>query len=268
MECEIAEIRAGDGTSSPAVLRVPEGDPPFAGVVAVHGGMGARSESELVGYATTKLPAYLFQHGYAVLTADYRHPSLGLGEVDDIAAAYEFLCAHEGVDERRVALGGCSHGGVITYLASARIRPACVFVEEGQTDFIGGWELLQEWLRRSPRPLSEYLEMDVELWQELAERLGGLPHEVPDAYRDASPLAKAAHIQSPILIMTGDQEYLYHSLEMRDALAAAGRPCAFKLYEYASHAFLFEWKSFHAATRRALDDLLEFLDRYLQAPSP
>jgi len=239
MEPEILEITSPDGYKNNAVLKLPDGDGPFPGVVAIHGGMGSQTEEVLMDFARSEkyLPKRLVRQGYAVLISDYRHPSLTHLEVDDTIAAYHTLCAHPKVRADRVALCGTSHGGVCAIFAGMRIRPACIVAEEAATDLAYHYRLLHESIRAYPGELDGYIKLDKELWDELAGRLGGTPDEVPEAYEKASGHAQARKIQSPILIVSGNSEYLPHCLTMVAALLKAKKDCTFAMYENAPHGF-------------------------------
>jgi len=278
MTKEIIEVTSPDGTRNHGILVFPPGQPPFPGILAVHGGMGGWSEQELSLHASEKLPGRLAREGYAVLVCDYRHLSLGLGDVQDTVAAYRTLCADARIDAKRVALVGCSHGGVNSLLASTQIRPKCIVAEEAQSDFLEGWEILQDLVRRSSeplpphfkmdpglctsKPLAQYARMDQELWAELCGRLGGLPTEVPEAFIAVSPYTKVQQIHSPLLILSGDSNYRPSSVKMHGAMLGAGKICELRLYDNAPHAFLWNGASI-PATEEAFRDLCDFLRRHL-----
>ena len=263
MHIEVLEVVVNDGKRNKGVLVLPPGEGPFPGVVALHGGMGEWPEHDLKHYAIHLAGSLFPKHGYATLTADYRHPSLGLGDVQDIIAAYKTLCAHPKVDGKRVAVFGTSHGGIITLWASMQIRPKCIAVESCQTDVAGGYRILEDRVREHGEPLSNYLKTDLALWTEFAERMGGTPEEAPEAYAKASPCTRAAAIQSPLLILQGTDTNIPQATKMHEAMLEAGRHCELKMYDDAPHAFLEHMRDI-PATIEAQRDLFEFLDRYLK----
>jgi len=234
---ELLSIRAADGYVCQAVLQVPEGQGPFPGVVAIHGGMGSQPAAALMAIATSEneAPRHLVRDGYAVLTSDYRHPSLVDLEIDDTVAAYETLCRHPAVLADRVALCGTSHGGVCALYAGLRIAPACIVAEEAATDLAYRHETLYANVREQRGELEGYLKLDKELWDEFTARMGGPPSLVPEAYERASGHAQAANVRSPVLLLSGDADYLPHSLTMAAALLKAKKDCTCAFYRNAWH---------------------------------
>jgi dipeptidyl aminopeptidase/acylaminoacyl peptidase len=262
---KLVQITAPDGYSSPAVLEFPDGEGPFPGIVAVHWGMGGQPASILQKMVDTEwAPSReLVRRGYAVLTSDYRHPSHIDREVDDTVAAYRFLRDHPRVLKDKVALCGTSHGAVCALYAAMRIAPACVVAEEGATDLAYRYERVRELVEAHEGPLEGNLKLDKELWDELASRLGGSPSEVPYAYIQASAQARAAEIKSPVLIVSGDGEYLPHALEMYAALLKAGKECEFAFFKNAPHGFWWSRRNIPALAK-ADAKVFSFLEKYLK----
>jgi len=227
--------------------------------------MGDISENELLRCATGKGSpgACLVDEGYAVLASDYRHPSLGLGEVADTVAAYRVLCEHPEVDHTRVGMVGTSHGAVNSLLAALEVKPVCVVDEEGATDFAARYRILNEGLKELGDNLTDYHKLDKQLWDEFADRAGGTADEVPEAFEEASVHSKAAQFTFPVLIITGDSDFKPDCLRMHDALLAAGRDSTLRYYEGAPHAFW--WLRVDVPERREAErEILTFLARYLK----
>jgi dipeptidyl aminopeptidase/acylaminoacyl peptidase len=262
---EVIQIAAPDGYSSPAVLEFPEGEGPFPGVVAVHWGMGGQTAAILQKMIETEwAPSReLVRQGYAVLTSDYRHASHINLEVDDTIAAYEFLSSHPRVFKDRVAICGTSHGAVCAIYAGMRIAPACIVAEEGATDLAYRYERVYELIAEHEGPLKGNLKLDKELWDELAQRLGGSASEVPQAYVEASAHSQAEKINSPILIVSGDGEYLPHSLQMYAALLKAKKNCDFTFFRDAPHGFW--WSRRDIPALAGVDaKVFAFLEKFLK----
>lgn len=262
---QVIEIVAPDGFRSPAVLEFPEGDGPFPGVVALHWGMGGQTAAVMERMVNIeRAPSReLVRRGYAVLTSDYRHASHINKEIDDTIAAYEYLRNHPRVIKDKVALCGTSHGAVCAIYAGMRISPACIVAEEGATDLAYRYQKVYELVAANKGPLEGNLKLDKELWDELASRLGGTPAEVPEAYQRASAMAHAAEIKSPILIVTGDGEYLPHALQMYAALLKAKKDCDFAFFHDAPHGFW--WSRRKIAALAGVDEkIFAFLDKHLK----
>jgi dipeptidyl aminopeptidase/acylaminoacyl peptidase len=262
---EVIETVAPDGFRSPAILEFPQGEGPFPGVVAVHWGMGGQTAAIIEKMVNTEwAPSReLVRQGYAVLTSDYRHASHINLEIDDTIAAYEYLRNHPRVIKDKVALCGTSHGAVCSIYAGMRIRPACIVAEEGATDLAYRYERVQQLVKAHQGPLEGNLKLDKELWDELASRLGGTPSEVPDAYWKASAMARASEINSPILILAGDGEYLPHALEMYAALLKAKKECEFASFPKAPHGFWWSRRKIEALPG-ADEKVFAFLAKYLK----
>lgn len=239
MDPQIIEVTSEDGFRCKAALAVPEGDPPFPGILLVHGGMGNALESQLLDVVSSERLSgkHLLLEGYAVLASDYRHPSLGYGEVMDTVAAYLALRDHPSVDARRTAMVGTSHGAVNVMLAGTVVTPRCIVEEEGATDFAHRHRVLHDELTRAAEHLSDYQKLDKQLFDELAGRMGGTPDEVPGAYEAASGHSQADKFDCPVLIITGESEYQPNCVRMYEALVAAGKDCTLKVYEGAPHGF-------------------------------
>jgi len=265
MEPELIEVTSSDGRTCKGVLRLPEGEGPFPGVVAMHGGMGDQTDEELMAMATSEQnpPEHLIRHGYAVLAGDYRHRSHVHMEIDDTVAAYQALCTHPKVRADRVALLGTSHGAVCSIYAAMRVTPACLVAEEGATDLAYRYEVLYRTIRERNFSVDGYMQLDRELWDELAERLGGPPHIVPHAYEAASGAANAHRIHCPVLIVSGDGDYRPNCLTMAAALLQAGRDCELALYDDARHAFWW-FRAEIPAMAQADERIFAFLAKHLR----
>jgi dipeptidyl aminopeptidase/acylaminoacyl peptidase len=96
------------------------------------------------GGKSTRLPeaAMLAEHGYAVLVfesrrcADAGPLSLGYREVDDVAAALDYLAARPDVDSERIGIYGFSSAGATAVMAAARYPQLhAVIAEGGYGDF-------------------------------------------------------------------------------------------------------------------------------------
>jgi len=272
MTSQLLDIAAADGHVCHAVFELPDGRGPFPGVVAIHGGMGSQTADALMEIATSEkaAPRHLVRQGYAVLTSDYRHPSLVNLEIDDTIAAYDTLRRHPAVIADRVGLCGTSHGGVCALYAGMRIAPACIVAEEAATDLAYRHEVLSVSVREHQGELEGYLKLDKELWDEFAARMGGPPSLVRNAYERMSGHAQAAKIRSPVLLVSGDTDYLPHTLTMAAALLKANRSCEIALYRNAWHTFWWnraDIPAFAAADATVLAFLREHLKTGHAEPS-
>lgn len=189
-------------------------------VVQVHGGPTAHSEARISPFIQ-----YLTQAGFDVLDPNYRG-STGFGlafrekiketfwgglEQDDIRTGIEHLIREGIATPGRVGITGTSYGGYSSWCAITRwprdivaaAAPIC-----GMTDLVVDYETT----RPDLRPYSE-------------EMLGGTPSQVPERYRERSPVHFVANIKGALLIVQGARDPNVtpaNVREVRAALDAAG----------------------------------------------
>ncbi len=202
-------------------------------VVQIHGGPTAHSEDAFSAWIQACLAA-----GFAVLDPNYRG-STGFGlafreairkegwggiEQDDIRSGAEAVVARGIVPPGKVAVTGTSYGGYSSWCAATRwprrllaaAAPIC-----GMTDLVVDY--------RSTRPdLRPYIE----------EMLGGSPEQVPERYRERSPIHFVARIEARLLIVQGmnDPNVTPENLHaVEAALQAAGVPYETLLFADEGH---------------------------------
>jgi acetyl esterase/lipase len=177
---------------------------PRPAVVLIHGGgmwTGSRADMEH--------PAHqLARAGYVAFSVDYRLVDAVArchrwpAQLDDVQRAVRWVRAHAadyGIDPERVGAYGWSAGGQLAALlgtrdtrddtapmASYSSRVACVVDLAGDVDLA---------VYTQPPALHEVVAL-----------LGGTPHEVPERYRDASPLSWIDGRTAPFLVIHGDQD--------------------------------------------------------------
>lgn len=172
---------------------------PAAGtIVMVHGGPTSRSENRFNAQVQ-----YLASQGFNVLTPNYRG-STGFGfafqesikrdgwggmEQADIRAGIEALINTEIAEPGKVGVTGTSYGGYSAWCAITRYPRSLVAAAApvcGMTDLVVDYHTT----RPDLRPYSE-------------EMMGGSPEEVPDRYRERSPINFAQNIEGEVLIVQG-----------------------------------------------------------------
>jgi len=78
-------------------------------------------------------------------------------------------------------------------------------------------------------------------WESLAGDMGGWPYEIPDVYRDHSPLTKVKDITAPLLILHGEDDRTCPLLEagmLFSALRSQKKPVTWVRYPGESHGFI------------------------------
>jgi dienelactone hydrolase len=190
----------GPGGRIHALLRRPAGaHGPLPLVVEVHGGPTAHDADVFRAW-----PAAWVDHGFAVVQVNYRG-STGYGsawrdalesrvghvELEDVVAVRDHLVATGVADGDRVVLAGASWGGYLTLLGLGTYpdRWALGLATVPVADYVAAYEDEMEGLKAFDRSL-----------------FGGSPDEVPEKYRDASPLTYVDAVRAPVLILAGEND--------------------------------------------------------------
>ncbi len=203
-------------------------EPARGTVVYVHGGPTFHSEDKL----NTQIQ-FLVSQGFHVLDPNYRgstgfslafqesikEDGWGGREQDDIRTGIEALITAGLATPGRVGVTGTSYGGYSSWCAITRWPPEVVAAAPicGMTDLVVDYETT----RPDLRPYSE-------------EMLGGRPDQVPDRYRERSPIHAVGHIRGRLLIVQGMQDPNVTPENVRtvqEALEAAG--IAYELLPFA-----------------------------------
>jgi acetyl esterase/lipase len=195
-----------------------------------------------------------FSIDYRLVEASNEH-SRWPAQLDDAQLAVRWVrarAADYGVDAARVGAFGWSAGGQLAALLGAReardvaapwagysSRAACVVALAPDVD------------------LAAYTQPPA--MHEVVALLGGTPEEVPDRYRDASPLTWIDRRTAPFLVIHGDQDDVVPITQSRrlvTALRAAGVEVQYLELAGAGHNGL-EWSRIGPAT-------LAFCDKHLR----
>ena len=170
-------------------------------VVYVHGGPTWHSQD----WVNVQIQ-YLVSRGLNVLDPNYRGSTgfsrayreaikadgWGGREQEDIRAGIEALIAAGIARPGKVGITGTSYGGYSAWWAITHFPPEIVAAAApicGMTDLVVDYETT----RPDLRPLSE-------------EMMGGSPAQVPDRYRERSPLYAVGNIRGRLLIVQGIQD--------------------------------------------------------------
>ncbi|OLF16189.1 hypothetical protein BU204_17595 [Actinophytocola xanthii] len=198
-------------------LATPPGTGPWPAMFLVHGGPGTHDRD-----CYDPRVEVLTAAGFAVARVNYRGSTgygarwrrgfghrVGLAQLEDLAAVRRDLVAAGVVDPERVGLSGYSWGGYLALLGMG-VQP-------------GEWALAM-----AAFPIADYpaahrattpalREVDVELF-------GGTPDEVPQRYRDASPMSYVDNVCGPVLLVSSRTDERCPAEQVqRYATALAGR---------------------------------------------
>jgi dipeptidyl aminopeptidase/acylaminoacyl peptidase len=175
------------------------GDGPLPTVFAIHGGPHAADEDRFSAYRAVWLDA-----GFAVVHANYRGSTgygsswrdaiegrPGLTELEDIAAVHEWAVSSGLADPAKCVINGASWGGYLTLLAvgAQPKRWAVGVAGVPVADYVAAYEDEMEPLRAFDRAL-----------------FGGSPAELPDLYRECSPLTYVDDVTAPVLVLAGEND--------------------------------------------------------------
>jgi dipeptidyl aminopeptidase/acylaminoacyl peptidase len=195
----------GPGGRVHALLRRPvggDGQPlpgPLPLLVEVHGGPTAHDVDAFRAY-----PSAWVDHGFAVVQVNYRGSTgygsawrdaldtrVGHTELEDIVAVRDHVVAAGLADPERVVLNGGSWGGYLTLLGLGTYPDRWALGVAGVpvADYVAAYDDEMEALKAFDRSL-----------------FGGSPEEVPDKYRDSSPITYVDAVVVPVLILAGEND--------------------------------------------------------------
>ncbi|WP_294121400.1 alpha/beta fold hydrolase [Sphingomonas sp.] len=252
-------FRARDGLDIPAYLTLPKGKDAkkLPLIILPHGGPFARDE-----WTYDPLVQFLANRGYAVLQPQFRGStgygkdfvSKGYGEwgrkmQDDLDDGLDWLVASGKVDPKRVCIVGGSYGGYAALWGAIRNpeRYKCAASFAGVTD-------LEAQLRNNRKSFSA-----TRYFREWRTKVEGETHV---DLRTVSPLAQAAKLKVPVLIVHGEDDEtvpVRQGKQMVAALEANKADVTSKFYKEGGHSF---------SSSEDLADFLRLLDAFLAKNNP
>ncbi len=172
---------------------------PWPTIFAVHGGPAdgdddsfdaARAAWLDAGFAVVQVN-YRGSTGYGSAWRDALTARIGHTELADIAAVHDHLIGTGLVDPAASVIAGYSWGGFLALLAAGTQPDRWAVVVGGVpvADYPASYEDEMEQLRAYDRAL-----------------FGGSPQEVPDKYRDSSPLTYVDQVRAPVLVLAGEND--------------------------------------------------------------
>lgn len=255
---EEVHYRGKDGLDIAAMLYKPHGfeaGKRYPAVLWIHGGPEGQDVFNWDPWALL-----LTQEGYLVLQPNYRGSrgygeafrnlnveDSGGGEMDDVAAGARYLVDNGLADPARLGIGGGSHGGTMVAYAVTKYPDLFQAAVElfGVTD-------RATYIERTNRGSAIRWIM----------KMGGTPDEKPEVYRKANILLDVAGIETPLLVMHGEEDPQvppYESTQFVKALSKHGKTHAYFTYPGEPHGFRQADNRIDAWTKQ-----LAFLAKYLQ----
>jgi len=213
-----AWVAGPGGTVHALIAAPPDATGPLPTVFALHGGPHAADEDRF-----SSVRAAWVDAGFAVVEVNYRGSTgygsqwrdaiegkPGLTELADVAAVQDW-CIEQGLtDPARCVVNGWSWGGYLTLLAlgTQPDRWAAGVAGVPVADYLTAYADEMEQLRAFDRAL-----------------FGGSPEQLPELYREASPLTYVAEVRAPVLVLAGENDPrcpIQQVDNYLDALAARG----------------------------------------------
>jgi dipeptidyl aminopeptidase/acylaminoacyl peptidase len=176
--------------------------------------------------------------GFAVVEVNYRGSTgygsqwrdaiegrPGLTELEDLAAVHDWAVSSALADSQSCVVNGASWGGYLTLLALG-VQPerwAAGIAGVPVADYVSAYADEMEQLRAFDRSL-----------------FGGSPQELPELYRDSSPITYVDAVRAPVLVLAGDNDPRCPIRQVEnylDRLSARGAEYEFYRYD-AGHGSL------------------------------
>ncbi|GLY14124.1 prolyl oligopeptidase family serine peptidase [Kineosporia rhizophila] len=246
----------GPGGRIHALLRRPtSATGPLPMVIDIHGGPTAHDGDYFRAY-----PSAWVDHGFALLQVNYRG-STGYGsqwrdalekrvghiELEDVVAVRDHLVETGIAAPDQVVLAGASWGGYLTLLGLGLYpdRWAVGVAGVPVADYLAAYEDEMEALKAFDRSL-----------------FGGSPEEVPDKYRDSSPITYADRVVAPVLVLAGENDPRCPIRQIENYVAVlAERGAEHEVYRYdAGHGSLVDDERV-----RQVRAEIDFVKRHLNA---
>jgi acetyl esterase/lipase len=170
-----------------------------------------------------------------VFAIDYRHAPRWKwpAQIQDVRSALGWIRAHAAEydgDASRLVLVGRSAGAQLALVAAYESAPADI---AGVISFYGPTDLAEGW-RVPPRPDPLNVRTVLETY------LGGTPDQIPEAYREASPIAYVSAKVPPTLLLYGGRDHIVEARfgrSLNDRLRAAGATSFLLELPWSEHAF-------------------------------
>ncbi|MEL7475475.1 MAG: alpha/beta hydrolase, partial [Cyanobacteria bacterium J06555_12] len=183
---------------------------------------------------------YMASQGYTVVALDYRHaPQFRFpAQIEDVWTALAWIderAERYNIDRDRLAVLGRSAGAQLAMLLAYSKEPPIADLPpiRAVVSFYGPVNLASGY-RQPPIP------DPIDTRQTLEILLGGSPDEVPELYRQASPISYVRPNLPPSLLIYGGRDLVVkaeYGRELAQTLEATGNTVAWIEIPWADHAF-------------------------------
>lgn len=251
------EYRSGEDYRLTLDVYVPEGDGPYPGILAVHGGSW-RSGTKLNWFRHARK---LARAGFVVVTINYRHAPTHRfpAQIHDCKAAVRWMRLHADeykIDPEQIGGAGYSAGGHLVALLGTSdkddgLEGDVPDAEKGistrlQAVAAGGAPCEFSWIDDDARTLAYWL--------------GSNRASNPEIYRTVAPMTYITPDDPPFFFFHGTDDWVVPESSprlMHDALMNQAVPSTFRAYEDYGHFALFSHID-------ALDPVIEFFNETLE----
>lgn len=193
------DVEGPGGTIHALVSTPPDASGPYPTAFLIHGGPAANDADTFnarvaawvdCGFAVVRVN-YRGSTGYGSAWRDALEGRVGTTELADIGAVRDWAISSGLADPSQVVLTGGSWGGFLTLLGLG-IQPA---------DWSLGIAVV---------PVADYVTAyydEMEALQAFDRSLfGGSPEEVPERYRESSPITHVGNVKAPVLVLAGEND--------------------------------------------------------------
>lgn len=232
-------------------------------VVSLYPGAASRGAwSGPLGLTYGVRPAVLVGEGYAVLSASIPGSDYGDDPADFFTRSADLafdaaIAAHPELPEDRAAILGHSFGGYAALAVATRsTRFRSYIAWASTTDMLGAWGEFTPVNRAAPE--EGFMMLNQQGWVETGQaKLGEPPFGATARYAKASPYLAADHINSPVLLITADMDFVTTSQSERmfSALSRLGQRARLVTYLGEEH---FNWSP--ANIRDLYGQIFDWLD--------
>jgi len=222
-------IGAPEGVPLTADIYRPMGGGPHPVIVQVYGGAWQRGAPA----NDTAFAARLASRGHVVFAIDYRHAPEWKwpAQLDDVRAALGWVRSHAAEysgDASQLALFGRSAGAQLAVVAGLQDPGVSAIISfYGPVNLTNGW-------RYPPRP------DPIGSRAVLEALIGGTPDQLPERYREASPITYVSAKAPRTLLIYGSRDHIVqpqYGRNLHAALTAAGAHSELVEIPWGDHAF-------------------------------
>ena len=233
------EFKGTDGTLIPAYVRKPKEQGPFPAVVMIHGGGASKQGTYALGRMTGPPTVSFIAEGWVVYSIDFR-PKSAFDPIEwgDTVRAVETVRQLSFIDNKRIAMIGGSHGGLVTSRVVSLCNLNCaVACAPAAIDLIEVAKAKQAGFRIIPKLDALISRMEQEYGAPVAKIA-----ENPAAFNHQSAFTEVEKVRCPLLLISGRNDTSSPPSVMQTyakRLREAGKHVELYLPDNGPHGFYF-----------------------------